>query len=365
MKTTKKPMMAKRTTKAAPAKKKMMASTKKPMTVAGKKVGKYQVGGTVSNPGGPSAMPPSNPRVIRPGTAGNMPTKVAPKTGGVSPRPAPAKVGYGGRMRNMQVPGQGMVANNGGAMMGQSPDYAQASQLLARMDPRSPFYNAIQQRVQQMGGLQANNGGPMMNPQGSSPAQIAQNNLARQQLMQQGMSMQEIRAQEDAIRQQLMQRGIQPGQGIGMPIGNRGQIGAGRPLPSQPNFPPMMQGMQGLGSPGMGMAKPSPGAVQGGSMPQKPPLAQSGFLNTMYPGFQPDPNYQYNPQTSGRSDPNAIAARLAEENARLAAQYKMDVANGMAPPPKFGKGGAVKKKKAPASGRMAKPKGRMSTRGKR
>lgn len=324
MKTTKKPMMAKRTTKAAPAKKKMMASAKKTTTVAGKKVKKYQVGGNVTNPGRPSGMPPSNPRVTRPGTAGNMPQAAGnmPRTGGVSPRPAPANVGYGGMLGNMgrgrpgmpANPGQGMVANNRGSITGQSPNYAQANELLARMDPRSPFYNAIQQGVQQMGqagGLQANNPGGMMNPGTLSPAQIAQNNLARQQLMQQGMSPQQIRAQEDAIRQQLMQRGIQPGQGIGMPIGARRQLGA----MGQPNLPPMMQGMQGLGSPGMGMANPSPGAVQGGTMAQ-----------------------------------DALGRRFMER---------------MQQPSRFRDGGNVKKKKAPASGRMAKPKGRMSAKGKR
>ena len=303
MKTTKKPMMAKRTTKAAPAKKKMMASAKKPTTVAGKKVKKYQVGGNVTNPGRPSGMPPSNPRVTRPGTAGNMPQAAGnmPRTGGVSPRPAPANVGYGGMLGNMgrgrpgmpANPGQGMVANNRGSITGQSPNYAQANELLARMDPRSPFYNAIQQGVQQMGqagGLQANNPGGMMNPGMLSPAQIAQNNLARQQ---------------------LMQRGIQPGQGIGMPIGARGQLGA----MGQPNLPPMMRGMQGLGSPGMGMANPSPGAVQGGTMAQ-----------------------------------DALGRRFMER---------------MQQPSRFRDGGNVKKKKAPASGRMAKPKGRMSAKGKR
>ena len=289
MKTTKKPMMAKRTTKAAPAKKKMMTSAKKPMTVAGKKVRKYQVGGPAMNAPKGTVTAPGFP---------SMPT---------------------------MPPNQGMVANNRGAMMGQSPNYAQANELLSRMDPRSPFYGAIQQRLQQTGGLQANNGGPMIanNPGGMgmlSPEQIARNNMARQQLMQQGMTPGQIQAQEAAIRQEMLRRGMPLGQGMGLPIGprqtpNTGKVGGITRTPEE-----QMAFQQALAK------RPSPPPP-----PSKP-------YNPALDGPRPTPS-----RPTGPGTPLPIARRAAG----------------------FSEGGAVKRKKAPANGRMAKPKGRMSTRGKR
>lgn len=332
MKTTKKPMMAKRTTKAAPAKKKMMTSAKKPMTVAGKKVRKYQVGGpamatspTAMNPGRKPVSPVQQP-------------KVPPKQPGMSQGFPKGRPGMPG------MPGQGMIANNGGPMMGQSPNYAQANELLSRMDPRSPFYGAIQQRLQQTGGLQANNGGNMIanNPGGMgmlSPEQIARNNMARQQLMQQGMTPGQIQAQEAAIRQEMLRRGMPLGQGMGLPVQRPGSPGMGIDRPPQQALSPAQlaqiraqedamrqraqQLMQSgelvqhplLGSPGMGMANPSPGAVQGGTMAQ-----------------------------------DALGRRFMER---------------MQQPSRFRDGGKVKGKNAPANGRMAKPKGRTAPRGRK
>lgn len=312
MKTTKKPMMAKRATKAAPAKKKMMTSAKKPMTVAGKKVRKYQVGGpamatspTAMNPGRKPVSPVQQP-------------KVPPKQPGMSQGFPKGRPGMPG------MPGQGMIANNGGPMMGQSPNYAQANELLSRMDPRSPFYGAIQQRLQQTGGLQANNGGPMIanNPGGMgmlSPEQIARNNMARQQLMQQGMTPGQIQAQEAAIRQEMLRRGMPLGQGMGLPIGPR--------------------------------QTPNMGKVGGITRtPEEQMAFQQALANR--PNPPPPPSKPYNPALDG---PRPTPSRPTGPGTPLPIDRR---AAG------FSGGGAVKKK-APANGRMAKPKGRTAPRGRK
>lgn len=313
MRMTKKPMMAKRATKAAPAKKTMAAkkktmAAKKPMTVAGKTVKKYQVGGPAMGTmpkgmagtlGSPRAKPTTTVTPVKtpPKTVGMQAPpayQYNPKTSGRSdPRAIAARqeqerqrimqqMGQGGAQvigqRPPMPPKQGLIANNGGALGAQSPDYAQASQLLSRMDPRSPFYNAIQQRVQQMGGMQSNNGaGLIANNPGALTGGMNQNDRARQQLMQQGMTPQQIQAQEAAIRQEMLRRGMPLGQGVGLPAGQginypgqvvrqspeveaqkaalmqaeQQQLLIGHPLlglpgGSQQQMPPMGQGLQGL-----------------------------------------------------------------------------------------------------------------------
>jgi hypothetical protein len=329
---TKKPMMAKRTTKAAPAKKKMMASAKKPMTVKGKKVQKYQVGGmaaptritantpaqrSVATPGGPSAtMPPSNPRVVRPRP---------PQTGGVNPRPAAPGVGYGGigRPGAQGRPGQGMISNNSGGMMGQSPEYAQMNQLLSTMDPRSPFYNAVQQRVQQMGGLQSNNGGGMMSPPNQRPRPVPMNQPVITPPPRQGMP-------------QGMPQGMMPPSRINIP-------GITPPMNRPVRTPPQPQGMpQGM-NPAMQLY-----AEQQGQMP---PMVQG--MQGMDPRMHPD--YQ-SPETIDLRDP-AMAARyghLGRGPQPLTQEQRQQLQQFGTPLPRFRKGGEAKKKAA-AQGRMAKP----------
>lgn len=380
MKTTKKPMMAKRATKAAPAKKKMMTSAKKPMTVAGKKVKKYQVGGPATTATTPAGMQPRQMRQM--GTtattfvppsvtipAGMQPRQMQPRgVGGVQP---PRFTNYGpgsGQFQNPMpgMPRQGMVSNNGGPMTGQSPNYAQASELLSRMDPRSPFYGAIQQRLQQMGGMQSNNGAGMIaNNPGALTGGMNQNDRARQQLMQQGMTPQQIQAQEAAIRQEMLRRGMPLGQGVGLPVGPRQGMGA---PPASPRMTPQqlqqLQQQMAQSARGLGMGLP------GGSQQQMPPMGQGlqgltpqqiqGLQQGLEQGLQDGYRQQlmqqarqdaYRQQMMQQGmDPQRIQAEMARTTGVIGTPAPRQAAG-------FRKGGAVAKKKAAATtrGRMAKP----------
>lgn len=420
MRMTKKPMMAKRATKAAPAKKTMAAkkktmAAKKPMTVAGKTVKKYQVGGPAMGTmpkgmagtlGSPRAKPTTTVTPVKtpPKTVGMQAPpayQYNPKTSGRSdPRAIAARqeqerqrimqqMGQGGAQvigqRPPMPPKQGLIANNGGALGAQSPDYAQASQLLSRMDPRSPFYNAIQQRVQQMGGMQSNNGaGLIANNPGALTGGMNQNDRARQQLMQQGMTPQQIQAQEAAIRQEMLRRGMPLGQGVGLPVGPRqGMVQAGQGgLYGQP------MGTQGMPRPQIGTPEQERARMQqmmaGNSTRQMTPQqiqAQQDAMRQqlMQAGMTPIPQQMTPQQIQGLQqgleqglpeldgyrqqlmqqarqdamrqqgmDPQRIQAEMARTTGVL----------GTLAPRQFRKGGAVAKKKKPAAttrGRMAKP----------
>ncbi len=285
MKTTKKPMMAKRATKAAPAKKTMAA--KKPMTVAGKTVKKYQVGGPamgtmpkgmVGTLGSPRAKPTTTVGMQRPTIAPGMTA-------------AQMRQAYGQSMDLNKAEAQrrnaGMATDFGGALGGAQPP---------RFTNYGPGSGQFQQPGVQgrqpgmpMGGIQSNNGAGMIaNNPGALTGGMNQNDMARQQLMQQGMTPQQIQAQEAAIRQEMLRRGMPLGQGVGLPVGPRQGMGAppasprmtpqqlqqqmaqsarglgmGLPGGSQQQMPPMMQGLQGLG------ARQAPGFRKGGAVAKK------------------------------------------------------------------------------------------------
>lgn len=430
MRMTKKPMMAKRATKAAPAKKTMAAkkktmAAKKPMTVAGKTVKKYQVGGpamgtmpkgmagTLGSPRAkptttvtPVKTPPKTVGMQRP-TGAQPPkfTNYGPGSGQFQkPKPYPMNAQYDPsyqydpqtsgrsdpraiaarqeqeRQRIMQEqmmqggaqvigqrppmpPKQGLIANNGGALGAQSTDYAQASQLLSRMDPRSPFYNAIQQRVQQMGGMQSNNGAGMIaNNPGALTGGMNQNDRARQQLMQQGMTPQQIQAQEAAIRQEMLRRGMPLGQGVGLPAGQGinypGQVVRQSPEVEAQKAALMQQLQQQMAQNARGLGMGLPGGsqqqmgVQGQPVgPPAPgedvgPRLRRGSMSLQEAQARHDAYRQQLMQQG--MDPQRIQAEMARTTGVL----------GTLAPRQFRKGGAVAKKKKPAAttrGRMAKP----------
>lgn len=391
MRMTKKPMMTKRATKAAPAKKTMAAkkktmAAKKPMTVAGKTVKKYQVGGPAMGTmpkgmagtlGSPRAKPTTTVTPVKtpPKTVGMQAPpayQYNPKTSGRSdPRAIAARqeqerqrimqqMGQGGAQvigqRPPMPPKQGLIANNGGALGAQSPDYAQASQLLSRMDPRSPFYNAIQQRVQQMGGMQSNNGaGLIANNPGALTGGMNQNDRARQQLMQQGMTPQQIQAQEAAIRQEMLRRGMPLGQGVGLPAGQGinypGQVVRQSPEVEAQKAALVQQLQQQMAQNARGLGMGLPGGSQ-----QMTPQQIQGLQQGLEQGLPELDGYRQQLMQQARQDamrqqgmdPQLIQAEMARTTGVL----------GTLAPRQFRKGGAVAKKKKPAAttrGRMAKP----------
>lgn len=352
----KKPMMAKRTTKAAPAKKKTVAAkkktvaAKKPMTVAGKTVKKYQVGGPAM--GSPRANPTATVGMQRPtitpgmtapqmrqayGQSAGMNRAEAQRRNASMATPA-ARSASGGFLGGMLArqgmtprPGMGgsMIANNGGGMI---PNNA--------------------------GGM----GGGMMSPPNSRPnvpgITPPMNRPVRTPPPRQGMQGMDPAMQQYA---QMMQR-------------RQG-------MPQQGQMPPMAQGMQGLGA-AQGMnpdAQPQVGYYSGtlgqpltfnqGPMPQQgmqgmsaargmDPDAQQRFealMRQQMLGLQSDPARGYNsgmnlPQPQQRGTLTAADEQMFPGISNASNQA----------PARFRKGGEAKKKAA-AQGRMAKPAGRGRT----
>lgn len=203
MRMTKKPMMAKRATKAAPAKKTMAAkkktmAAKKPMTVAGKTVKKYQVGGPAMGAmpkgmagtlGSPRAKPTTTvtPAKTPPKTVGMQRPTIAPGMTAAQMRQA-----YGQSMGLNKAEAQrrnaGMATDFGGALGGAQPGrftnygpgsgqfqqeappaYQYNPQTSGRSDPRAIAARQEQerQRIMQGGGL-----GGGMPPNQRPPAQV-------------------------------------------------------------------------------------------------------------------------------------------------------------------------------------------------
>ena len=430
MRMTKKPMMAKRATKAAPAKKTMAAkkktmAAKKPMTVAGKTVKKYQVGGPAMGTmpkgmagtlGSPRAKPTTTvtPAKTPPKTVGMQRPTIAPGMTAAQMRQA-----YGQSMGLNKAEAQrrnaGMATDFGGALGGARPGgftnygpgsgqfqqeappaYQYNPQTSGRSDPRAiaarqeqERQRIMQEQMMQGGGLGggmppnqrppaqvvggprppmppkqgliANNPGAMVqgglyggmqpvDPMGGVPANLRpmnQNDRARQQLMQQGMTPQQIQAQEAAIRQEMLRRGMPLGQGVGLPVGPR--QGMGTP-PAPPRMTPQqlqqLQQQMAQNARGMGMGLPG-GTQQQMGMPFGQPMTPQQMRDQEAAWLLHD------------RDPQQLTPQQ-RQLIGVPSQQQMGVQGAPAPRQAAGfrKGGAVaKKKKAAATtrGRMAKP----------
>jgi hypothetical protein len=198
-----------------------------------------------------------------------------------------------------------MISNNSGGM----PEYAQMNQLLSTMDPRSPFYNAVQQRVQQMGGLQSNNGAGLMSPPNQRPRPVPMNQPVITPPPRQGMP-----------------QGMMPPSRINIP-------GITPPMNRPVRTPPQPQGMpQGM-NPAMQLYAGQYGQMPQQQMPSTSQLGQGGQMQGLGVGQrlsqQPQP--------------------LTQEQLQQLQQFGTPIPTG------FKRGGEAKKKKAPAQGRMAKP----------
>ena len=245
MRMTKKPMMAKRATKAAPAKKTMAA--KKPMTVAGKTVKKYQVGGPAMGTmpkgmagtlGSPRAKP----------TTTVTPVKTPPKTGGMLQQGGPRGVG------GVQPPRFTNYGPGSGQFQQEAPPaYQYNPQTSGRSDPRAIAARQEQerQRIMQEQMMQGGGLGGGMPPNQRPPAQVIggpRPPMPPKQGGPYGTGMMDPRVKEAMYAQQF--KGQQPVQGGGlyggMPVGGQRppmmvQAGQGG-LFGQPTGTPDLQG---------------------------------------------------------------------------------------------------------------------------
>jgi len=405
----KKPMMAKRTTKAAPAKKKTVAAkkktvaAKKPMTVAGKTVKKYQVGGPAM--GSPRANPTATVGMQRPtitpgmtapqmrqayGQSAGMNRAEAQRRNASMATPA-ARSASGGFLGGMLArqgmtprPGMGgsMIANNGGGLIpnnsggmgrGMPVTPAQFEQSLGAdrnnyvRNERGDFflrpppgttpaqaeqmYRAQMARLQAMqqgagGSMIANNGGGMMSPPNSRPRPVPMN---------QPVITPPPRLNIPGITPPMNRPVRTPPQPQGMPQGMS---------PAMQQYAQMMQqrqGMQGLGA-AQGRRTYYPEFQEQGLFHEVSPQEQQRRMQMvgsspraidMPPQERMDPAMQQQSMQGMQRMEYQPPQPLTQEQLQQLQQFGT-------PLPRFRKGGEAKKKAA-AQGRMAKPAGRGRT----
>lgn len=379
MRMTKKPMMAKRTTKAAPAKKTVAAkkktmAAKKPMTVAGKTVKKYQVGGPAMGTmpkgmagtlGSPRAKP----------TTTVTPVKTPPKTVGMQ-RPtitpgmtaAQMRQAYGQSMGLNKAEAQrrnaGMATDFGGALGGAQPGrftnygpgsgqfqqeappaYQYNPQTSGRSDPRAIAARQEQerQRIMQEQMMQGGGLGGGMPPNQRPPAQVIggpRPPMPPKQGLQGGLFGQPVGTQ-DMYRPQIGTPEQERARMQQMMAGNSTRQMTPQQIRAQQEAFRLSMGVpsqQQMGVQGLAPGTPAPGQAIG--------LQGRGSVSPQE--FQAQQDARVQDMLRRGMAPQQVQAELARTTGVI----------GTPAPRQFRKGGAVaKKKKAAATtrGRMAKP----------